>query len=107
MEILVLTTFFSVLVAALFLILFLRTRQSNAGSSIEQDSLIPLWDGDLSNRPTVSAKVEAVPAKVEEEHGQSGVSEGDASVVSKKNEYHNCLKQCWGCRAGKSCHDNH
>lgn len=100
MEILVLTTFFSVLFAALFLILFLRTRQSNASSSIEQDSLIPLWDGDLSDRP-------AVAARVEEEAGPTGVPKGDASEVSTKNEYHNCLKQCRGCRAGKSCHDNH
>lgn len=100
MEILVLTTFFSVLFAALFLILFLRTRQSNAGSSVEQDSLIPLWDGDLSERP-------AVAAKVDEERGHPGVTEGDATEISKKNEYHNCLKQCRGCRAGKSCHDNH
>ena len=46
MDILILTTLFSVLFAALFLILFLRMRQVQSESSLEQDSLLPLWDED-------------------------------------------------------------
>lgn len=41
MEILLLTVFLSLLLASLFLVLFLRDRQARTHSSPEQESLIP------------------------------------------------------------------
>jgi len=50
MEVIVLTTLFSVLFAALFLLLFTRTRQ-NSDSCADQDALIPFRDDDANFVP--------------------------------------------------------
>ncbi len=55
MEVIVLTTLFSVLFAALFLLLFLRTRQ-NSDSCADQDALIPFRDDDAIFVPAKSSK---------------------------------------------------
>lgn len=60
MEVLTLTTLFSVLFAVLFFALFLRTRQK-AESCADQDSLIP-FRGAESPLPPVVTPVEAPPA---------------------------------------------
>lgn len=46
MEVLLLTTLFSVAFAVLFLALFLRDRQVRRFGSVERDALMPLDDGD-------------------------------------------------------------
>jgi hypothetical protein len=46
MEVIVLTTFFSIFFAVLFLLLFLRVRQ-NGDSCADQDALIPFRDDEL------------------------------------------------------------
>lgn len=46
MEVLLLTTLFSIVFAVLFLTLFLRERQTRGFGGIERDALMPLDDGD-------------------------------------------------------------
>jgi len=46
MEILLLTTLFSVVFAVLFLSLFLRERQVRGFGGVEREALMPLDDGD-------------------------------------------------------------
>lgn len=48
MEVLIFTLFISLLLALLFVILFLRDRQKIQSSSLEHDSLLPLNDDDNS-----------------------------------------------------------
>ena len=42
MEILLLTIFLSVILASLFIVLFISDRERSKGSSLDQDSLLPL-----------------------------------------------------------------
>ena len=42
MEILLLTIFLSVILACLFIVLFINDRERSKGSSLDQDSLLPL-----------------------------------------------------------------
>ena len=48
MEVIVLTTLFSIIFAVLFLLLFLRLRQTQ-DSCAEQDALLPFRDDELMN----------------------------------------------------------
>ncbi|MBL9153143.1 MAG: hypothetical protein JNK37_11675 [Verrucomicrobiales bacterium] len=57
MEVLLLTTLFSVAFAVLFLALFLRDRQVRRFGSVERDALMPLDDGDPL--PSRQAKAES------------------------------------------------
>lgn len=50
MEVIVLTTFFSVLFAILFLLLFFRVRQ-NGDSCADQDALLPFLDDEPETAP--------------------------------------------------------
>ncbi len=70
MEVLLLTTLFSVVFAILFLTLFLRERQVRRFGGMERDALMPLDDGDLSDHrsttvafPNPSPDPAALPAK--------------------------------------------
>ncbi|MCB1230964.1 MAG: hypothetical protein KDN19_11885 [Verrucomicrobiae bacterium] len=57
MEVLFLTSLFSVVFAILFLSFFLRDRQVRQFGGIERDALMPLDDGDeISALPISSAK---------------------------------------------------
>lgn len=59
MEVIVLTTFFSVLFAILFLLFFLRVRQ-NGDACADQDALLPLLDEDpLPTPPSSQESTEA------------------------------------------------
>lgn len=48
MQVLALTIFISLILAAIFLVCFFWAVQHNSGGSVEQDSLLPLRDGDYS-----------------------------------------------------------
>ncbi|MFK5922174.1 MAG: hypothetical protein QM496_08335 [Verrucomicrobiota bacterium] len=46
MEVLIFTLFISLLLAILFIVLFLRDRQGRQSSSLDQEALLPLEDDD-------------------------------------------------------------
>lgn len=55
MEVLILTTLFSVAFAALFLVLFVRERQVRRFGGIERDALLPFDDGAVKKKSETAA----------------------------------------------------
>jgi hypothetical protein len=62
MEVILLTTFFSILFAVLFLLLFLRMRQ-NTDSCADQDALLPFYDEEIPPGRAVAAANDSTNAK--------------------------------------------
>ena len=59
MDVLILATLFSVLFAIFFLVFFVRTRQGQAGASLEQDSLLPFANEDKPPKTVPAATKES------------------------------------------------
>lgn len=70
MEVIFLTTLFSILFAVLFLLLFLRVRQ-NGDSCADQDALLPLIDHE--------------PTGVPETRSSSGAADPSSSLTDDDN----------------------
>lgn len=89
MEVLLLTTLFSVVFAVLFLTLFLRDRQVRRFGGVERDALMPLDDGDAPL--PVSGQTKESPPKDREQPRHEGCGCGGKENHSEKK------KSCEGC----------
>ncbi|MCB1090003.1 MAG: hypothetical protein KDL87_00625 [Verrucomicrobiae bacterium] len=85
MEVILLTTLFSLAFAGFFLILFLRDRQVRRFGGVERDALMPLDDGD---EPALSGH---------HHHGHSHGSEKCGCGGHGTSEKGSKKKSCQGC----------
>ncbi|MCB1234084.1 MAG: hypothetical protein KDM91_03325 [Verrucomicrobiae bacterium] len=97
MEVLLLTTLFSVAFAVLFLALFVRDRQRRVFGGAEREALLPLddeWDGSGHHGQPRAHGSEDPPRAGEghEEHDDHG-EEGCGCLSGKKPPCVGCLRQ--------------
>gem|GEM_PF-816559 len=96
MEVILLTTLFSVLFAVFFLLLFLRTRTARSGS-VEQDALLP-FAGEFESQLRPSS----VPAPGSDTPPPSPTGSSKAKLHDIERS---CTGRCSACRKGSPCHD--